>query len=399
MTTTLQPLQQNKRDGSLDLLRGFAMAGVLFMFCVNDIRSPENYEYGFWDEFIDWPKWILVEERTYSLLILVFGYGFGIQLQKADEKGRPFMPVYLRRLAGLLIIGALHALLLSKRDILFDYGVAGIALLAVRKFSNRQLTIVILLLLVFMVTPLSNMIFPQIWVEIKKLIQPNNYYDTLKYNRDYFFLSHQAYSIYIDMFFHFLLGFLFSRMKLLQRLRTDRELRVSVLLSAFVIAVLSGLFNFWWVEPSGWDIISQMKKGGIKFFAASGLYLTGYVFRMSSLCLYVCLLLFVYNSMRKKQSALASFGQMAMSNYLIQSLVLVPFLLLFNLYNNMPPAKGIFLFATVFSIQLWFSKWWMRKFYFGPFEWLLRSFTYRKWQPMKKQATVPDDLHVTLLPE
>jgi uncharacterized protein len=44
------------------------------------------------------------------------------------------------------------------------------------------------------------------------------------------------------------------------------------------------------------------------------------------------------------------------------------------------------LMATGFAIFLAvFSTWWLKRFRFGPFEWLLRSFTYWKWQPMKKK--------------
>ena len=43
MTTTLQPIQQNQRDKSLDILRGFALAGVLFVFCAGGMGSAESY--------------------------------------------------------------------------------------------------------------------------------------------------------------------------------------------------------------------------------------------------------------------------------------------------------------------------------------------------------------------
>ena len=41
-------------------------------------------------------------------------------------------------------------------------------------------------------------------------------------------------------------------------------------------------------------------------------------------------------------------------------------------------------FIIVLTLQLVFSQWWMSKYKFGPFEWLLRSFTYWEWQPLKK---------------
>jgi uncharacterized protein len=83
---------------------------------------------------------------------------------------------------------------------------------------------------------------------------------------------------------------------------------------------------------------------------------------------------------------LASFGQMALSNYLIQSLVLVPYFLLTNKFKTVAPTEGLILFIVFFALQLLFSTWWMKKYTMGPFEWVLRSFTYWKWQPLKKPS-------------
>src|SRR4030095_1452616 len=76
MTTALQPLQQGQRDKNLDILRVFAMAGVLFVFCAGDMGIAEAYNKSALDEGIVWFKWIMVEERMYNMLILVFGVGF-----------------------------------------------------------------------------------------------------------------------------------------------------------------------------------------------------------------------------------------------------------------------------------------------------------------------------------
>jgi uncharacterized protein len=91
------------------------------------------------------------------------------------------------------------------------------------------------------------------------------------------------------------------------------------------------------------------------------------------------------NHFKRWLQPLAAFGQMALSNYLIQSLILVPYALLFDKFNNTPPLQGFILFLIVFIFQLLFSVWWLKRFRFGPFEWLLRSFTYWKWQPISFQ--------------
>ena len=140
--TTLQPLLQSKRDQSLDILRGFALAGVLFVYCVSDMGAPADHVNSFWDDLVAWPKWVLVENRMYNMLILIFGMGFSVQVNKARQKQESIVTVFLRRLTGLLIIGIIHAIVLSSRDILIFYAIAGFALLPARDLNTRGLMIV-----------------------------------------------------------------------------------------------------------------------------------------------------------------------------------------------------------------------------------------------------------------
>jgi uncharacterized protein len=66
----------------------------------------------------------------------------------------------------------------------------------------------------------------------------------------------------------------------------------------------------------------------------------------------------------------------------------MPFFLIFNLWGKVSPVHQVMM-AIVFAIFLGvFSTWWLKRYSFGPFEWLLRSFTYWKWQPMKKKETI-----------
>src|SRR4026209_2159362 len=125
MSSLLQPLSASNRDRSLDILRGFALAGVLFMFCVSDNAPFYGYTNSLFDEGLSWFKWIFIESRMYTMLIIIFGIGFHVQLEKAKQQNRSLVPAFARRVTGLLIIGFIHAIILSTRDILMFYGVAG----------------------------------------------------------------------------------------------------------------------------------------------------------------------------------------------------------------------------------------------------------------------------------
>ncbi|HEX6334753.1 MAG TPA: DUF418 domain-containing protein [Flavisolibacter sp.] len=385
---TLHPLAAFERDVTLDILRGFALAGVLFIFCVSDIGSPSGHVNSLVDEIIAWPKYILVESRMYTMLILIFGIGFQVQLEKARRQGTSLAPAFSRRLAGLLVIGFIHAIVLSTRDILMFYGISGAVLLLIRKLTNRQLVVLMLLLLLLLVSPVLQTVFPNPWGRLRALVKPNGYGDYVQYNWQYFKLYHQGYYIYLEMLFYFLLGAYISRKGILQKLKSNRKLRRRLLLTTLIgTAIFIPVYYFLMPAVIGNSVII-MQSSWQKFLAMTGLRALWPVWMLMSVTLYSTILVSLSqkDNWKRRLRPLAAFGQMSLSNYLVQSLVLVPYLLLVDGFKNVPPAEGLILFLLVFPFQLYFSSWWLARYQLGPFEWLLRSITYRKWQPMKKNA-------------
>src|SRR5206468_9280387 len=124
---------------------------------------------------------------------IIFGIGFHVQLEKAKRKGVSFAPVFLRRAIGLVILGFLHAIFLSTRDILMFYGIAGAILLLLRNAKNSQLWI-LMGLLFFVFVPI--IVRFQTGFQAFSLAQPNNYVDHIQHNWQYFKLYHQIYFIY-----------------------------------------------------------------------------------------------------------------------------------------------------------------------------------------------------------
>lgn len=88
------------------------------------------------------------EFKFISMFSLLFGAGMVVQMLRAETAGRSFVPVYLRRLGILLLFGLAHALLLWYGDILFVYAILGAVLLLLRKVSARTLLIIASILLV-----------------------------------------------------------------------------------------------------------------------------------------------------------------------------------------------------------------------------------------------------------
>jgi uncharacterized membrane protein YeiB len=144
------------------------------------------------------------------------------------------------------------------------------------------------------------------------------------------------------------------------------------------------------------DLYPVIRKAlGVKWliYSASKIFtILWYVLTTACVTLYATILISLSRSAKGKWFLpLASFGQMALSNYLIQSLVLVPYFLQTNKFRTVLPTEGLILFIIVFALQLSFSTWWMKKYTMGPFEWVLRSFTYWKWQKIKRPSQTQFD--------
>jgi len=385
MSTPLQPLSASNRDRNLDILRGFALAGVLFMFCVSDNGPSYGYTNSLLDEIIAWPKYILIEDRMYTMLILIFGIGFHVQLEKAKQNNTSIVPVFTRRIIGLLILGFIHAVLISKRDILMFYGAAGFFLLLIRNLTSRQVLIVLGIVFAIMISSIVYILFGNAWPQTRSLVQPNNYPDYLQFNWQFFKIYHQMYGIYIEMLFHFLLGFWISKAGILKKINENKKFRSRLLIISLVVTAILIPFNFFILDDL-YPVITKALVVKWLIYSATRIFsILWYVMTTACVTLYATILISFSRSAKEKWFLpLASFGQMALSNYLIQSLVLVPYFLLTNKFKTVAPTEGLILFIVFFALQLLFSSWWMKKYTMGPFEWVLRSFTYWKWQSIKK---------------
>jgi len=88
-----------------------------------------------------------VESKFFTLFSLLFGIGFAIQIQSAERQGNAFLPRISRRMAGLLLFGIAHILLLWDGDILVIYAITGAILIAFRKTIFTRIRIWVIALL------------------------------------------------------------------------------------------------------------------------------------------------------------------------------------------------------------------------------------------------------------
>lgn len=146
----LAPVAPDQRINALDILRGFALIGILLMNIewfgrpITELGSF-NPELTGLDHAIGWLIRCFVEGKFYKLFALLFGMGFGVMLTQAIRKDRPFGAWFSRRMLVLYALGLGHMFFVWQGDILHDYALAGLLLLGLiyllrkkrfQKFNN-----------------------------------------------------------------------------------------------------------------------------------------------------------------------------------------------------------------------------------------------------------------------
>ena len=370
-TTTITPIQQ--RITALDVLRGFALFGVLLVNMLDFSSSALRVDTigvrgGEFDQLVDIAIAFFAITKFYLLFSFLFGVGFAVQMRRMAATNRPFISFYLRRLLILLVIGFAHAILLWDGDILRLYAVAGVLLLVVRNWSNRTL-----LMLAGVITLTGMIIFSLVsyedatamtGTESLRLFTDGAYTELVEYR-----LNEQVVlDIQIPMVLvMFLVGLVVGRSGVLDEPQRHQPF----------------LRRWWkWVLP----------------FALIGnvLFLVGFEVKsmwMVSIGIHIGapLLSFVYTAWvllyAEKLTFFAPIGQMALTNYLSQSLIATTLFYGygFGLYDQVLPTLMLVLVLIIFAAQIVFSRFWLTRYRFGPMEWLWRSLTYGKWQELQRR--------------
>jgi uncharacterized protein len=135
MGTSEGALVAGGRSETIDVLRGFALLGVLAVnlyFIAGEARPGTDV-----DRAATWLREFVFTAKSYSLLALLFGLGFAIQRERARSPGRDFPSVFARRALVLLALGILHGVFLWWGDVLAVYALLGLFLLRFQPATPR----------------------------------------------------------------------------------------------------------------------------------------------------------------------------------------------------------------------------------------------------------------------
>ncbi len=140
----IHPIQSSERIELLDVLRGLAVCGIL----IGNMQWFSGYGFlppiltaqsALYDQITTFIVHFLVEGKFYSIFSFLFGFGFALQIARAEERGDAGASLFKRRLFWLLVIGLLHAYLLWAGDILSIYALMGFVLLLFRRKTKESL--------------------------------------------------------------------------------------------------------------------------------------------------------------------------------------------------------------------------------------------------------------------
>lgn len=394
------PVTARERVAVLDGIRGVAVLGIL-LINIDALSgyafTPQSTHTILRNETADEVTWLLlatlVEAKFYSLFSFLFGVGFAVFVQRASARGADAAGLFKRRLLGLLLIGLIHTLLIWFGDILVTYALLGFVLVPFLRRGDRSVLrwalamlvapIVLYAILVAMagqpVQPSTDSggELPPILATATLSFSHGNYVQILAGNL-VFTVANLVRRLLL-MFFPrvigmFLLGFYAGRNNVFGRLDEYGRLARNTLLIGFGMGLPLALAAYALGDhalgpPTTLGLLETVIKSiGVPLLAlgyAAGLWL-------------------LFSRAPQLMAPLVPVGRMALSNYLIHSVagVLIFYGVGFGLFGRLSLTAAVVGALAFFVLQMFLSRWWLRRARFGPAEWLWRMFTYRRRIPL-----------------
>lgn len=405
------PVPPAQRLPAIDMLRGFALFGILLVNMALFTHSFYSQITGLppataLDQWARWGVAFFAEGKFYSIFAFLFGLGMALQQRRFQETCRPFAPFYMRRLGVLLLFGLAHAYLFWVGDILILYAVLGtVLLLFFRNRGPRTLLIwagIFLLIpilingalygltLVARMTPDGPALMDAALAEQTRQLQAAaDEADRVYATGSFVEVTQQrardmtlVFAVWPFMAFNVLammvLGLYAGKRRVCEQIPEQLPLLRRVWAWGLVVGVLGNL---------AYVVAGASAARGLPSLALQA-SLVGQTIGAPALSLFYMtslVLLAQRPAWRRRLEPLAPVGRMAISNYLLQTVICTTLFYGYGLglYGQVGSAAGVLLTMLIFALQIPLSAWWLRRFRFGPVEWLWRSLSYGRRQPMR----------------
>ena len=406
------PTRASERIVAIDILRGFALLGILIMniqgFAMPTAAYLNPTVYGDLNGANRW-VWILshvfADQKFMTIFSLLFGAGIVLMSEKLDARGQRAWGLHYRRTFWLLLIGLAHAFLLSTGDILVAYAVCGLWVYWLRRLRPGMqvalglLSVSVPALLLLGTGLTMQFIPPETLQELRADWKPpatTIETEVAAYRGNWLHqmearvpASLEFQTVVLLLWTNWragglmLIGMALFRWRVLTG-RRARRFYLGMVIVGFAIGlpVVSGgvIQNFahnWTMEYSRFGLGAQANYWGSLFVSAA----------------YIGLLMLFARSRALPwlQKALAAVGRTALTNYLLQTILATAIFAGhgLGLFGSVERVGQVGIVVAIWVVQLVVSPLWLRYYRFGPFEWLWRSLGYWRLQPMQTRRTAP----------
>lgn len=378
----LEPVALDERVESIDLMRGFALLGILLINMLA-FHSPFSYidPYTWYDgqgdqavfSFLD----IFIQASFYPLFAMLFGYGLGMQFLRAEARKRSFAPMAVKRLAILLVFGVLHAFLLWFGDILITYAIMGFLLIGLMRIPSKWLLTLglaiyaiphfLLLMIMFAAVAMDSSFYVGIQ-EVQNSMAAyggGTYAEIFRQRFDDWMYSNNPlnYIVLIVTILPFtMVGAAAAKWRLIERTSELKKLWIGLAAGSFITGLLLKLTPYLFEPNFGTTYLQDIFGGPLLALS------------------YAAMIALVSQNLRASRMLrpVAKAGRMSLTTYITQSVVATTIFYSYGLglYGQVNLLTGTLMAIGIFALQLIFAELWLSKFKQGPLEMLWRKVTY-----------------------
>jgi uncharacterized protein len=393
----MQTSRPVNRIDAVDALRGFALAGIVFAHMIEQFlaapRPAEGWlvEPNLADHLVNAFNGIFIMGKFFSIFAVLFGMSFAIMMGNAAAKGRSFSGRFVWRLAILMLIGFLHSLL-YRGDILTVYVAVGFCLPLFYRLPGKVLWAIIILLflgvgryLFYLATGTASMLEVRMTPDAPataayfEILKNGSFIDVARENFLHGFANKFDFQLgafgrgYLTLAY-FLVGMWLVRVGIVNNLGANKPLIKKVMYWSIAFTVV-----FFFAMGVSFSVVPNVM--AFENWLSVFVYALYDIFNIAFTATLICGFLLLY--LRRPTGwlgQLAPYGRVALSNYLLQSLI-GTFILYgwgLGLLGEVHQWQMFLLSLVVIFLQAALSKRWLAHFYYGPLEWLWRCGTYFK---------------------
>jgi uncharacterized protein len=400
----LHPVNPNHRIVSLDIIRGFALFGI-FLVNMPTFQWPDliNQLYMLPYSLSEVDHWIrlffdlFVQGKFYTIFSFLFGVGFYLFMNKVQANVNKGYHLFIRRMLILALFGFIHLVFLWYGDILLTYAVAGMFLVL---FYRRKLKTILVWIGLLLISFAGLMGLNYLYLksvskdqlmayraigedalrEAIAIYQQASIGEWLAWR-----FTHEVVPVLenlpfavLSVLFMFLIGLVTAKRGVIQQPGVHQSLLrrvvgIGIILSLpfniVIVFIHLGVMDFGLLTPYVRQILASI----------SGVFLS---------LVYIAIILLLLQKERwlKRLKPLGYAGRMALTNYIGQTLIGVFLYTGFGLYGQHQLGMAVLIVLAVYCLQIVFSSFWLKRYRFGPLEWVWRTLTYGQIQPMKAKG-------------